>query len=112
LNVSWSLEKICKTAHESLSLITVPTGTGRATSSASAQYWSLGLPFSPGLALKFFLNLYFTNVFSSFDDCKIIEPPLPPSPHDGHPKGTHASLLHVTAPSHHLPDCTDIVTSS
>jgi len=90
----------------------VPTGTFNIVLSPFAPYWSFVLPFSPLFALNIFLYLYGKSVFSFSSAKKTIEPPFPPSPPFGPPKGTPDSLLPEARPSQPFPDFISIFTSS
>ena len=112
IRFSPTLLKWWRMCHFVLSLTTVPTGTDKIRSSASAPYWSLDLPGSPALALNSLWYLKYNKVLSSCTAWRMTDHHFHPFHPDGQPYATPASCLHATIPFHPLPEWTAIVTSS
>ena len=86
----------------------VPSGTSIKISSPLLPNISLAPPFSPFAAANFRLRRKFISVFNSGVALIKTDPPLPPSPPLGPPRGTYFSLRKETIPSPPAPEITII----
>ena len=112
INVLSSLSKSHNSSFVILSVITQPRGRSIIRSSPFLPCLFLLPPALPFSAVNMLLFLKSARVFRLSVPLMIIEPPLPPSPPSGPPKGIYFSRLKLRQPEPPLPALTVMTVSS